>query len=102
MIDEEARFKSPPSKGGAALMTDKPTTNVIAMGTQAAFEPVSPMSGGSTPTPVKHMFSPRPDGTQRAVREQRNVDLQPELWSYEEEKHTTRPITDVNQAAIMI
>ena len=74
MIDEETSFTSPPPKKiGAALMTDKPTTNIIEMGTQAEFEPVSPLSGDNTPTPMKNLFSPRPDGTKRPINESKSV-----------------------------
>ena len=48
-------------------MTEKPTTNVIEFGMQVEFEPVSPLSGENTP--MKNLFSPRPDGTKRPVNE---------------------------------
>ena len=76
MIDDSAQFTSPQStiiKGGSPLMTEKPVTNVIEFGTQAEFEPVSPLSGENTP--IKNLFSPRPDGTKRPVNEKSHAQL---------------------------
>ena len=86
-------------------MTEKPTTNVIEMGTQAEFDPVSPMSGGgSSATPVKNLFSPRPDGTKRAIDEHVHAPVQPEdeVFYGEEEKHSPPRIAEVEHAVLRI
>ena len=72
------------------------------MSTQVQFDQVSSMSENSnTPTPVKNMFSPRPDGSKRQVNEHSNVTIKPEEVCYEEKKHSV-PILTADQAAIII